>query len=176
MKTQSPDAGRDLHSSLAAPKSPAGVGTFVRIGWILTGCPDVKGPIPRSVLMSSPKLDHERRSRQASLCGAMRRGHSLIPPPSGEGDRLQGGGGGWPHAQSVLTLLRARFADHCRTSPPLAPSTILRMVPLPRWGRISQSRRPPHGEVMSSLVRAGRFVTKTTKEGHKGRKGVGLGP
>ncbi len=47
-------------------------------------------------------------------------GGSCIPPPSGEGDRGAVEG-----------------ANPIRQRPGLAPFTMLRMVPLPQWGRIT---------------------------------------
>ena len=48
----------------------------------------------------------------------------LVPPPTGEGDHPQGGGG----VRAALPDLAVRIGRGC-------PSTILRMVPLPVPGR-----------------------------------------
>lgn len=88
--------GPSLHSSLAVLwGSLAGVGTISGIGWILEGCPGVKGPIPQPVLMSALTVTNRSGAVNPPCCGAKAKGSACLPSP-GQGLEQRGLKGGDP--------------------------------------------------------------------------------
>jgi hypothetical protein len=65
-------------------------------------------------------------SSRAIACGTL-----FLPREAGEGDRLKGGGGG---ARHLLVTLAPQFRVKN------APTTMLRMVPLPRFAIAARGR------------------------------------